>query len=47
VAHTFKYFQEAMHQTLEQLFPYAPSLQSLRIEANPNEDAALVGAAAL
>lgn len=47
VAHTFKYFQEAMRQTLLQRYPYAPSLQSLCIEANPNEDAALVGAAAL
>ena len=47
VAHTFKYFHQAMREQLCRLYPYAPSLESLRIEANPNEDAALVGAAAL
>lgn len=47
VAHSFDLFKDQMWDTLTTLFPYPSSLEGLNIEAMPNSDVALVGAAAL
>ena len=47
VAHTFPLFREALWETLRSEYPYGQALDGLLLEAMPNADVALIGAAVL
>lgn len=47
IAHSYPLFQESMWSTLREKYPYTRTLADLQIQAMPEDDIALVGAATL